>query len=114
MVNELFVGPKSTLFRIGSLLFSDFLLEIQCKKMKFSVKNFSSKCDHIRRKLRIWSHLLKKSLIENFMSWVVLGFNKVIKVTGPIFLRNSYYAENGINESFGSSNSTLQLSCRFV
>ena len=32
--------------------------------MKFSNKDFFSKCDQIRRKLRIWSHLLKKSLME--------------------------------------------------
>ena len=32
--------------------------------MKFSIKDFFSKCDQIRRKLRIWSHLLKKSLME--------------------------------------------------
>ena len=30
--------------------------------MKFFIKNFFSKCDQIRRKLR--SHLLKKSLME--------------------------------------------------
>ena len=35
--------------------------------MKFSVKNFFSKCDQIRRKLQIWSHLLKKSLMKNFI-----------------------------------------------
>ena len=34
------------------------------QKMKFSVKDFFSKCDKIRRKLRIWSHLMKKSLIR--------------------------------------------------
>ena len=34
--------------------------------MNFSIKNFFSKCDQIRRKLQIWSHLLKKSLIKNF------------------------------------------------
>ena len=34
-------------------------------KMKFSIKDFFSKFDHIRRFLRIWSHLLKKSLMEN-------------------------------------------------
>ena len=34
--------------------------------MKFSIKDFFSKCDQIRRKLRIWLHLLKKSLMENF------------------------------------------------
>ena len=33
----------------------------------FSITDFFSKCDQIRRKLRIWSHLLKKSLMENFI-----------------------------------------------
>ena len=37
------------------------------KKWKFSFKDFFSKCDQICRKLRIWSHLLQKSLIENFI-----------------------------------------------
>ena len=39
--------------------------------MKFSIKEFFSKFDQIRRKLRIWSHLLKKSLMENFIFVVV-------------------------------------------
>ena len=37
--------------------------------MKFSIKDFFSKCDQISRKLRIWSHLLKKSFMENFTLW---------------------------------------------
>ena len=37
------------------------------QKMKFSIKDFFSKCDQISKKLRIWSHLLKKSLMENFI-----------------------------------------------
>ena len=40
---------------------------IACTKLKFSIKDLFSKYDQIRRKLRIWSHLLKKSLIENFI-----------------------------------------------
>ena len=40
---------------------------ITAEKMKFSVKDFFSKCDQIRRKLRIWSHLLEKSFMENFI-----------------------------------------------
>ena len=40
--------------------------------MKFSIKDFLSKCGQIPRKLRIWSHLLKKYLIENFNFWTVL------------------------------------------
>ena len=35
--------------------------------MKFSLKDFLSKCDQIRSILRIWSDLLKKSLTENFI-----------------------------------------------
>ena len=42
--------------------------------MKFSIKDFFSKCDQIRRKLRIWSHLLKKTLMENFIFCAVSGF----------------------------------------
>ena len=37
------------------------------QKMKFSIRGIFSKCDQIRWKLRIWSHLLKKSLMENFI-----------------------------------------------
>ena len=35
--------------------------------MKFSIKDFFSKCDQIRSFLPIWSHLLNKSLMENFI-----------------------------------------------
>ena len=34
--------------------------------------DFFSKCDLIRRKLQIWSHLLKKSVMENFVFCAVL------------------------------------------
>ena len=37
------------------------------QKVKFSIKGFFSKCDQICRKLRIWLHLLKTSLMENFI-----------------------------------------------
>ena len=33
--------------------------------MKFSINYFFTKFDQIRRKLWIWSHLLKKSLMKN-------------------------------------------------
>ena len=42
------------------------------QKNKFSIKDFFSKCDQIRR--WIWSHLLKKSLIENLIFRAVLVF----------------------------------------
>ena len=37
------------------------------QKIKFSIQGFFTKFDKIRRKLRIRSHLLKKSLMENFI-----------------------------------------------
>ena len=44
---------------------------ITAQKKKFSIKKFFCKCDQVRRKLRIWSHLLKKSLMENFIFFAV-------------------------------------------
>ena len=46
------------------------------QKMKFYNRDFLSKCDQILRKLRIWSHLLKKSLVENFIFCAVIYFLK--------------------------------------
>ena len=43
--------------------------------MKFSINDFFSKRDQIRRKLRIWSHLLKKSL------WKTSFLCSVLKTT---------------------------------
>ena len=41
--------------------------------MNFFIKDFFSKCDQIRSFLRIWSDLLKKSLMENFifLQWIL-------------------------------------------
>ena len=51
-----------------SLIMSNNLYSfVIAQKIKFSVKDFFSKCDQICRKLRIWSHLLKKSLLKNFI-----------------------------------------------
>ena len=38
---------------------------LTAQKMKFSIKVFLSKCDQIGSFLRIWSHLMKNSLVEN-------------------------------------------------
>ena len=37
------------------------------QKMKFFTMDFFSKCKQIRQKVRIWSHLPKKSLMDNFI-----------------------------------------------
>ena len=41
------------------------------QKMKFSLRDFFSRCDQIRNFLRIWSHLLMKPLMENFIFCIV-------------------------------------------
>ena len=71
-----------TSFRHTHYLGNKRMLDVQifkqtpftAQKMKFSVmsvKNFS-KFDLIRSFLQIWSHLLKKSLMENFIFYAVL------------------------------------------
>ena len=44
--------------------------------MNFFLKHLFTKCEHIRTKLQIYSHLLNKSLTENFIFCVVniIGF----------------------------------------
>ena len=46
------------------------------QKKKFSIKNFFSKCDQYRSFLGIWSHLLKKLLMENFIFYAVTCLKK--------------------------------------
>ena len=41
--------------------------DVTAQEMKFSIKDFFSNCDQICGKLWIRSHLLKKSLMENFI-----------------------------------------------
>ena len=40
---------------------------ITAKKMMFSIKDFFNKCDQTRSFLRIWSQLVRKYLMENFI-----------------------------------------------
>ena len=41
------------------------IISYTAQKINFSIKDFFSKCDQIRSFLQIWSHLLKKPLMEN-------------------------------------------------
>ena len=53
------------------------------QKMKFSTADFFSKCNQIRSLLQIWSHLLKKSVMENFIFFVQWKCNRTsIKIWG--------------------------------
>ena len=55
------------------------------QKMKFSIKHFFSKCYQIHSFLRIWSHLLKKSLMQNFIFCAVWSNQRLalITITSP-------------------------------
>ena len=48
------------------MAFRNIQTSFTAQKMKFSIKDLFSKCDQIRGKLRMLSHLLKKSFMENF------------------------------------------------
>ena len=75
------------------------------QKMKFSIKGFFSKCDQIRSFLRIWSHLQKKSLMENLIFCAVFlhfllehwcGHNdltEIIFLIEPILQQYSWLAQ---------------------
>ena len=49
------------------------------QKMKFSINDLFIKCDQIRRTLRIWSHLLKKPVMENFIFCALIWLNFIEK-----------------------------------
>ena len=59
--------------------------------MKFSIKDFFSKRDQIRRKLRIWSHLLKKPLMVNFIFCAVKNVTQSSATCESIIRRNRYF-----------------------
>ena len=56
---------------IKQLIYALLICNI-AQKVKFSIKDFFSKCDQI---LWIWSHLLKKFLMENFIFCTVKWLN---------------------------------------
>ena len=55
------------------------------QEMKFPIKDFFSKCDQIRSFLQIWSHLLKKSLMENFHFLCSARFSILLETSQLIY-----------------------------
>ena len=64
--------------------------------MKFSIKDFFSKCDLIRRKMLIWSHLLKRSLMEKFIFCAVSILEPVILAASVFVLHDELKFYNSI------------------
>ena len=88
-----------------STLYDTSQLYLTVQKMKFSIKDFFSKCDQIRRKLRIWSHLLKKSLMENFIFCAVSPIRMTLFVSFALFLSKPTI----LNKIIGTLTTKLQL-----
>ena len=69
ILHKMFLLSYCLMVQMNGQLFARVLKRknVTAHKMKFSIKDFFSKCDQIRNFLRIWLHLLKKSLMENFI-----------------------------------------------
>ena len=61
--------PKSFVEIFCETVVSGIFVNLQT--MKFSIKDFFNKHNQIRKRGEVWSHLLKKSLMENFSFWAV-------------------------------------------
>ena len=64
---------------------------VTIKKMKFFIKGFFCKCDQFRNFLRIWSHLLSISLMENFILCAVCCAQDLLWITKLGVTVNKYY-----------------------
>ena len=66
--------------RMGKLILQSSVID-PTQKIKFFIKDFFSKCDQIRSFLRIWSHLLKKSLMKNCFFYAVRLLDSYFSLT---------------------------------
>ena len=76
---------------VRSALSKVMILFHTAQKVKSSIKDLFSKCDQIRRTLRIWLHLLKESLIENFIFFAVPRFCASIQCPISLYQENIVY-----------------------
>ena len=90
------IAARSICFCIIMSLQTGFIAQ----KMKFSIKDFFSKYDQTRSFQRIWSHLLKKSFVENFF----------VQCFYPI--HNVYFNDVQISRSIHLSSSLWGISLR--
>ena len=96
------------MFNWNVLWSEDYNSTSTAQKMNFSIQDFFSKCGQIRRKLRFLSHLLKKSLMENFIFWVQCSveedfpsqFNFVASKTAPSFFQRGPIWKTVLEEIF--------------
>ena len=86
---HLIFNIKTKSFKIiQNLVVTTFHATGTAQKIKFSIKDFFSKCDRIRSFLRIWSHLMKKSFMENFIFYAIQSLSvtpEKIRQTSDVF-----------------------------
>ena len=91
---------KFELTYIMNFKFPEPTLTNTAQKMQFSIRDFFSKCDQIRSFLRIWTHLLKKSLMENFIFCVVHNSSQWEHPGFLYLLQNVFKERNWHGKSF--------------
>ena len=69
------------------------------QKMKFSIKDFFRKCYQIRSFLRVWSHLLKKSLMENFI-FCAVKYSNLLRTQVEIISDANYLRASSLKDNF--------------
>ena len=81
-----------------------YFCAITAQKMKFSIKDFFSKCDQSRSFLRIWSHLLKKSLMKT--SFLCSEMFNSVNIVSFFFDKkpNRFYSRHGLLRIHGLLN----------
>ena len=86
---------ETTIAAIHYIKWTGFTSRTAAQKMKFSLEDFFSKCDQIHRKLRLWSHLLKRSLMKTsfFVHWTFEGYCVYLRkaIATPTFLRYLFF-----------------------
>ena len=69
------------------------------QQMEFSIKDFSSKFDQIRSFLWIWSHLLEKSVKENFIFLCSECINCAMLKIQPSIIHHALLRQNDVHVS---------------
>ena len=110
---------------LGKFILIEFFSIWWCftvQKMKFSMKDFFSKCDQIFSFLRICSHLLKKSLMGNSISvqysvWIRITMDRIFPSIVESFRRVTIITQNANKRrrtpfKYRKSNKCMQVKVR--
>ena len=89
---------KTPIASIHYIEWTGFTSRTTAQKSNFSIRDFFSKCDQIRSFLQIWSYLLKKPLMVNFIcvQWKFEGHCVYLRkaIAAPTFLRYLFFPQN--------------------